>query len=252
MWNERQAIEVFHLLFLRNFGSRVDKGLFALKGGCNLRFYHRSIRYSEDLDLDVGTMAIGTLKSNVEAVLSGDVFRHGLRAQKLEISSTSAPKQTQTTQRWKITIRNLASGVNIPTKIEFSRRALDDGAELAPVEPELIRRYKLYPVILQRYSAAAALAQKIAALALRSATQARDIFDLKLLIDAGAAQLPMGTETKGYLPRAIENAMTIGFEEFTGQVIAFLEPEHQDEYRSRQDWEGLQDQVVAVLEGLAS
>jgi hypothetical protein len=25
----------------------VDKALFALKGGCNLRFYHRSIRYSE-------------------------------------------------------------------------------------------------------------------------------------------------------------------------------------------------------------
>jgi hypothetical protein len=76
MWTDRQAIEVFHLLFLRSFGARVDKTLFALKGGCNLRFYHRSIRYSEDMDLDVRTMAQGTLRSNVEAVLDADPFRH--------------------------------------------------------------------------------------------------------------------------------------------------------------------------------
>ena len=65
MWTDRQAIEVFHLLFLRSFGARVDKTLFALKGGCNLRFFHRSIRYSEDMDLDIRTMAPATLRSNV-------------------------------------------------------------------------------------------------------------------------------------------------------------------------------------------
>ena len=37
MWTKTPAIEVFHLLF-RNFRARVDKALFALKGGCNLRF----------------------------------------------------------------------------------------------------------------------------------------------------------------------------------------------------------------------
>lgn len=251
MWTERQAVEVFHLLFLRNFGTRVDKSLFALKGRCNLRFFHRSIRYSEDMDLDLRTMAPATLRSNVEAVLSADAFRHGLRAQGLEVIATSAPKQTQTTQRWKITLQDLESGTSIPTKIEFSRRALDDGAELAPVEPELIRRYKLYPVIVQRYSAAAALKQKIAALALRSETQSRDLFDLKLLIDAGAAQADIGNRARELLPKSIENAMSIGFEDFKGQVVAFLDPEHQDEYRGRADWEGLQDQVVAALEGLA-
>jgi hypothetical protein len=58
-----QAIEIFHLLFLRSFSARVDKALFSLKDGCNLRFYHRSIRYSEDMDLDIRTMAQGTLRS---------------------------------------------------------------------------------------------------------------------------------------------------------------------------------------------
>jgi len=53
MWAPRQAVEIFHMLFLHAFGTRVDKSLYALKGGGNLRFFHKSIRYSEDIDLDV-------------------------------------------------------------------------------------------------------------------------------------------------------------------------------------------------------
>lgn len=247
MWTDRQAIEIFHLLFLRSFGARVDKTLFALKGGCNLRFYHRSIRYSEDMDLDLRTMAPGTLRSNIDAVFAADPFRHALRAQRLEIVSVTAPKQTATTQRWKIALRLADQRDTVPTKIEFSRRALDPGAELAPVEPELVRRYRLYPVLVQRYNSSAALAQKVAALALRSETQARDIFDLKLLLDAGAAPTSVSHEL---LPAAVENAMTISFDDFTGQVVAYLEPEHQADFHERASFETLQEQVVDTLRAL--
>lgn len=250
MWTERQAIEIFHLHFLRTFSARVDKALFALKGGCNLRFYHRSIRYSEDMDLDIRTMAPGTLRSNVEAVLEATSFRHSLRAQQLAVAEYSAPKQTQTTQRWKIQLRMLDPPASVPTKIEFSRRALDEDIALEPVEPELIRRYRLYPVLVQHYTASAAFAQKVAALALRSETQARDLFDLKLLADAGAAGFPLRKPQLEQLPRAIENAMSMGFEEFVGQVVAFLEPEHQADFRERASWEILQEQVVDTLRGL--
>ena len=81
MWSDHQVIEVFHLIFLRAFGGRVDKALFALKGGCNLRFFHKSIRYSEDMDLDVQTMSVETLKSNVERILGAESFVQSLRAQ---------------------------------------------------------------------------------------------------------------------------------------------------------------------------
>ena len=251
MWTERQAIEIFHLHFLRAFGARVDKALFALKGGCNLRFYHRSIRYSEDMDLDMRTMAAATLRSNVETVLESASFRQALRAQQLEVTEFSAPKQTQTTQRWKIQLRLLAPQVTIPTKIEFSRRPLDEGLVLAAVEPELIRRYRLYPVLVQHYGAASAFAQKISALALRAEIQARDVFDLKLLTDAGAAAAPLREPQLEQLPQAIDNAMAIGFDEFVGQVVAFLEPEHQADFRDRTSWETLQEQVVDTLRGLA-
>jgi len=252
MWTDRQAIEIFHLQFLRAFGARVDKSLFALKGGCNLRFYHRSIRYSEDMDIDIRTLAIGTLRSNVEAILASDPFRRSLRAQQLELGQVTAPKQTQTTQRWKIALRTIGQSTSVPTRIEFSRRALDDGTELAQVTPGLIQQYRLYPVLVQHYDARSAFAQKIAALALRAETQARDIFDLKLLADAGAGDMPLRPELAEHLHRAVENAMAVGFDDFIGQVVAFLEPEHQKEYRLRASWEMLQERVVAVLEALRS
>src|SRR5262249_3148165 len=124
MWSERQAIEIFHLLFLRAFGARVDKSLYALKGGCNLRFFLKSIRYSEDMDLDIQKMGVGTLRNNVNRLLADPAFLRVLRAQGLEVVKTSLPKQTETTQRWKLILRNAESGAEVPTKIEFSRRGL--------------------------------------------------------------------------------------------------------------------------------
>lgn len=249
MWSDRQSIEIFHLMFLRTFGARVDKALFALKGGCNLRFYHRSIRYSEDMDLDIRTMAQGTLRSNVETVFEAPAFQRGLRTQKIEIETFTAPKQTATTQRWKISLRTGDTGVTVPTKIEFSRRALDAGTEVTPVGPEVIHRYQLYPVIIQHYDAATAFLQKIAALALRTETQARDIFDLDLLQNAGRAA-PLDDAHRQLLPGAIENAMNIGYDDFRGQVVAYLEPEHQADFAARSSWASLQERVVASLEAL--
>jgi predicted nucleotidyltransferase component of viral defense system len=195
-------------------------------------------------------MTSGTLRSNVETVLEATAFTHSLRAQQLEVAQFTAPKQTQTTQRWKVTLRLLDRGSSIPTKIEFSRRSFDEGFALAAVEAELIQRYRLYPVLVQRYEAHVAFAQKISALALRSETQARDIFDLKLLADAGAAAATLHKSQLDLLPQAIENAMSIGYEEFAGQVVAFLEPEHQADFRERSSWESLQEQVVDTLRAL--
>ena len=249
MLNERQSIEVFHLLFLHVFGTRVDRSLYVLKGGCNLRFYCKSIRYSEDMDLDVRTVAVNTLRKNVEWVLTAPAFVQGLRAQGLALQAFTAPKQTETTQRWKLMLRG-RDGRDLPTKIEFSRRKLDAGMELQPVDPEIIRRYHLYPVLIQHYGVDTAFQQKVAALARRNETQARDLFDLKLLLDQGAR--PDGSNIKALLPIAVENALSIGYDQFAGQVLAYLEPEYQDHYRPRKVWESLQAEVVQQLVRLES
>src|ERR1017187_2287369 len=248
MWSERQSIELFHLIFVAHLGRRVDKALFAIKGGCNLRFYCRSIRYSEDIDFDIRTMAPATLARNVDTILSSPAFTQALRVKLIEIEHVTSAKQTDTTQRWKIGIR-LAGGPAIPAKVEFSRRrGLDEGYLLEPVEAELIRTYELYPVLAQHYSREAAFRQKIVALSRRNETQARDIFDLKLLLDGGAGKEKLPAGTAAEIPRAIENMMTIGFDEFSGQVRAYLTSDYQEYYGSRKVWEALQQEVVNALE----
>jgi predicted nucleotidyltransferase component of viral defense system len=250
MWNERQTIEIFHLLFLRAFGARVDKALFVVKGGCNLRFYLKSIRYSEDMDLDIHTMAVGTLQNNVNRLLERPGFVQALRAQGIEIAKTAQPKQTETTQRWKLTLRIVESDAEVPTKIEFSRRGLDGAKAVEPVDAAIIRTYRLYPVIVQHYSVHTAFAQKVSALALREQVQSRDVFDLKLLLDAGGADQPLPPTAAVNLATAIDNALAVDYDAFAGQVLAFLEPEYQEHYGSRKAWAELQEQVVDGLEAI--
>jgi predicted nucleotidyltransferase component of viral defense system len=248
MLSERQAIEVFHLIFVAQLGRRVDKALFAIKGGCNLRFFCRSIRYSEDIDFDIRTMATATLANNVDTILASPGFGQALRVKQIEIEHVTSAKQTDTTQRWKVGIR-LAGGPAIPTKIEFSRRrGLDEGHLLEPVDVELVRSYELYPVLAQHYSREAAFRQKVGALSGRTVTQARDIFDLKLLLDGGGGKEALSKDVAAQIPKAIENAMTIGFDEFSGQVRAYLADDYREYYGSRKVWETLQQEVVTALE----
>jgi predicted nucleotidyltransferase component of viral defense system len=250
MWTARQSIEIFHLLFLRAFGARVDKALFSLKGGCNLRFFCKSVRYSEDIDLDIRTISVGTLGSNVRHVLEAPSFAQTLRAQGIEIVRISQPKQTQTTQRWKLILRLTESGAEVPTKIEFSRRGLDEGLATEAVDDVIIRTYRLYPVIVQHYSPQTAFAQKVSALALRQQVQSRDVFDLSTLLTARAAERPLSAEAAANLPAAINNALEVDYDAFAGQVLAFLEPEYQEHFGKRKVWAGLQQRVVDALEAL--
>jgi hypothetical protein len=105
-------------------------------------------------------------------------------------------------------------------------------------------------VILQHYTVQTAFAQKVAALALREQVQSRDIFDLKLLLDAGGAAPPLQASTTANLATAIDNALAVDYDAFAGQVLAFLEPEYQEHYRNRKVWAELQGQVVDALEAL--
>jgi len=249
MFSHRQAIEVFHLVFVAHLGRRVSKDLFVIKGGCNLRFYFKSIRYSEDIDFDIRTMAKATLKGNVDTILASPAFAMELKAKYITIDLVTSPKQTETTQRWKAHIRVNGGGA-IPTKIEFSRRGFDADYSMTAVDAELMREYALRPVLAQHYTVEAAFQQKIMALSKRNETQARDIFDLKLLLDAGGGNEALPAPIKAEVGPAIGKAMTIGFDEFSGQVRAYLLPDYFDHY-DRGVWEELQTEVVEKLEGLA-
>ncbi len=161
------------------------------------------------------------------------------------------PKQTDTTQRWKLTLSITESGADVPTKIEFSRRGVDGEKAVEPVDAAIIQTYRLYPVIVRHYSVHAAFAQKVSALASRKQVQSRDVFDLKLLLDAGGAGRPLPAAAATNLPTAIDNALAVDYDAFAGQVLAYLEPEYQEHYGTRKAWAKLQEQVVDGLVALS-
>lgn len=245
----RQSVELFHLVFLRALLGRGDaKGLIALKGGCNLRFFFGSVRYSEDMDLDATIIAEDTLTKKVNQLLASPLVSAPLKAQGISIVDVSAPKQTETTQRWKIGLARVGTELPVRTKIEFSRRGGIEGAALDAVDAELLRSYALMPLLVTHYTAHAAIEQKLRALAGRTEPQARDVFDLALLFSRPeSASLTLGAAAS-QLDAAIERAIGISFDEYAAQVVSYLDPVHAELYASREAWDAMQEEVVRRIE----
>jgi predicted nucleotidyltransferase component of viral defense system len=244
-----EATEHFHLIFLGHLSQRVAQDLFALKGGCNLRFYFQSVRYSEDLDVDVHKISAETLRSNVRKILKSKKFIDSLQAAGIEIAQLSEPKQTETTQRWKISLGVSGFDRDIPTKIEFSRRDGVEGAVMEPIDREILVKYKLYPISCYHYPRIWAVRQKIAALIGRTQTQARDIFDLSFLIH-NKLRLDEFSLSKSEINDACEHALSLSFDDYQGQVIAYLMPEYQSVYGTEAEWNKMVARVLDFVRGV--
>ncbi len=213
-----------------------------------MRFYFNSIRYSEDMDIDVQIISKDTLTKNIHQILSSTPFRSILRANKLEVQKFSSPKQTETTQRWKISLQSPSTTLALNTKIEFSRRSLDKDIQFEMINSQILKTYSLPPIMSNHYSFQIMYEQKIIALALRNETQARDIFDLYLLICSGNSLNITSKNTFTHLNEAITKAMNISFTDFKGQVVAYLTEEYQQQYNDREVWNSIVEKVVQSLE----
>jgi predicted nucleotidyltransferase component of viral defense system len=245
---ERQAVELFHLHVLRILATGPDKERVALKGGCNLRFFFGSGRYSEDMDLDAFGISSHILKSKVDRALEGSPLRLGLRSRGIEVTAFSSPKQTATTQRWKVELSVEGRSLPLHTKLEFSRRRAGGKARVEAVNRELLGEYQLMPLLAPHYARAEAIQQKIAALIGRSAVQARDVFDLAVLFSKGGELVPILKPVRTEIPKAIERVMEISYADFKSQVVAYLAPSALDEYGNPAAWDALQTSVVSSLQ----
>jgi predicted nucleotidyltransferase component of viral defense system len=240
-------IEQFHLLFLAVLNRGADKRSFVVKGGCNLRFFHRSVRYSEDMDLDVAGIEVHSLRDRVRAILASLPLRQNLESRGIEIEHVTEHKQTPTVQRWKLGLRTALHRQPVPTKIEFSRRGLDEGVEFGSVDPTLIGTYRLTPFMASHYGAAAALRQKVGALAHRKETQARDVFDLHHLLAIGTPAETLQGVNPETTALARARAASIDFPVFKSQVLSYLGADDQARFNASDAWETM---VLEVLEAL--
>ncbi|HVX00595.1 MAG TPA: nucleotidyl transferase AbiEii/AbiGii toxin family protein [Candidatus Babeliaceae bacterium] len=237
-------VEFFHLVFLDQLGRKLDRRLYALKGGCNLRFFLRSIRYSQDIDLDVKTVRVETLQKTVNGILKSSGLALLLQGQSLELAQVSEAKQTETTQRWKVQLKGPAGNV-FPTKIEFSRRGLEVPVGFETIDAQVLNAYRLRPIFVPHYGPESAFRQKISALASRTETQARDIWDLFHLIHAYGVK----DKNNADLVKACENVHNISYNDFKDQVVAFFPEDLQSQY-NRESWDTIQLKVLEYLESL--
>jgi predicted nucleotidyltransferase component of viral defense system len=246
---DRQAVELFHLQFVRLLAAGPDKDRFAIKGGCNLRFFFESVRYSEDIDFDVSKVPVHTLKEKVAKLLVSPAMTLPLKSRGITIAEFSAPKQTETTQRWKASLALEGRALPLHTKVEFSRRTATEEAKVEPVSTTVTAEYGLMPLLAAHYPLAAAIRQKIGALLHRSAVQARDVFDLSVLIAKASGDHEVLRPMHAQLGKAIERCMEVSYDDYKGQVVSYLKPDHVDAFGARAAWDALQSQVVEFLDG---
>jgi hypothetical protein len=250
--NSVQTREFFHLIFLQALVRTVPPASFSLKDGANLRFFFGSIRYSEDMDIDISGVAVYTLKEKVMSILGSSGVRDTLKTVGIEIirlPDMTRAKQTETVQRFEIGLLTTA-GEDLATKVEFSRRGLDDGIRAEPISAEVLASYRLPPVIAPHYIAHTAALQKVRAIYSRARPQARDIFDLYLLSSQPEVQqtnLKQGL-TANDLQRARDTIYSVTYEQYRDTVVNFLGAEDRAAYDTRQIWDEIRLRALAMVE----
>ena len=90
--------------------------------------------------------------------------------------------------------------------------------------------------------------QKIGAILSRTTSQARDIFDLYLLLEAGLKSTSALTRNKKPdLAQIRENVLAVDFGQFKSQVVSYLESDLQPHYDSEETWDAMRWRVIEAL-----
>lgn len=99
----------------------------------------------------------------------------------------------------------------------------------------------------RHYLPAAAAEQKVAALAERTETQARDVFDLDHLLKQYPQALERGSVSSESARAASEHALGLPFEAYQNQVVRFLDADVVEMYDRPEAWEDMQRNVREKL-----
>lgn len=254
-----QAREAVHVLLLRELQEVKDARAVILKGGVNLRLFHGSPRYSEDMDLDGESNARLAIRSTIRGIFDDREFARSLTRLGLRgVDPKEGPnKDTETTFRYKFHV--LAPGnQSYGTKVEVSFRDRNEADSFDLVEPDPDRVGRFLPadeaLAVQRYGREAALRQKVEALAGRTRIEARDIFDIHMLL---GEEEPPGSVLVGFLAENVdsgtldlaqERALELEYPEYESLVVRFLEDRVRERYRSPERWDELRLKTASLIE----
>jgi predicted nucleotidyltransferase component of viral defense system len=250
---EAQVIERFQLTFLQHLSAHLPDG-WCIKGGVNIRAFYASPRSSKDIDFDA-FLRHDRLQERVSKILRSSTFEADLRRTEIELVDLHPSKDTHTTVRWKPELLHQRR-LRTNTKLEFSLRGLDESDdEIAwlqahmrtdSVDEALRLRHSLAVApTATHYDATAAYEQKVQALALRSDTKARDVFDMNWLLAHHPEACTQAPAKNAQL--AAERAVSLGYDDFSAQVVPFLDRDDAAIYGTKRAWDQMLGHVVEDL-----
>ncbi|NJD19755.1 MAG: nucleotidyl transferase AbiEii/AbiGii toxin family protein [Gemmatimonadetes bacterium] len=249
--------ELAHLLILQELGAVRRGGGVILKGGVNLRLFFGSPRYSEDMDLDGSPDGSGDIRTRIARLFDDRAFTRRLQTFGIRgLDPGEGPNEdTEATFRYKFGVIG-TGGVRYPTKVEVSFRAqhaADAGVEESPAKT-VLDSYGLNPFDVRHYAVEAAVRQKIQALAGRREAQARDVFDLSVLVRSAPAvphlEFLAQASPADQLEEAHARALTISYEEYRGQVTEFLDEPERAARSTEAAWDDMRLRVAALMEAI--
>lgn len=249
-----EAREYFLILLLKEISRRLSGKPFSVKGGICLRFFYQSPHLSEDMDLDIAQVPPFVLRDIIEKILNSRSLNAVLENRTIRISKWTAPKQTATTQRWKIGL--LVNNRLLSTKLEFSRRKTEVPFISGIPDNNLLSHHKIMAFVTQYYSLEEMIIQKIMALASPTRAAARDLFDLYFLINSHTKELGVGINKKAggkiklppkIIAAAAEKCKIIGRSSFKTQVVPFLPEDLALFFMESDNVKKLQEQIEIFL-----
>lgn len=123
-----------------------------------------------------------------------------------------------------------------------------EDAAVEAIEARFAAVHRLQPIVLPHYPLASALRQKVHALVGRAEVQSRDLFDLSVLLARSGGDVSSLAAVRDQLSAATTRALDLTFDDYTSQVVAYLDPAEAEGFGSRASWDALQTQVVEALE----
>jgi predicted nucleotidyltransferase component of viral defense system len=173
---DQAALELAQVRVLSSIFNKVVNREILLKGGFAMRVIANSSRPTKDIDLQANGASFERVQGLVRSAIN-DLVKCNI----LDDIKVTEPKQTDTTQRWKINGRIKDGETPVHLTIEVSRRGLIADNLINSVSFER-RGFGVPPAIIECFSPTAIAAAKFEAMASPTRESPRDIFDLDVLI----------------------------------------------------------------------
>jgi hypothetical protein len=203
-----------------------------------------------DLDI-VSHVRASTLENAVDSVIDGRAMLATLMPVGVTAIKATKPKQTDTTQRWKVMLQ-MSGDEQLRAKVEFSRRRDEIQFSNGVPDANLLKHYKTPPFAAQYYDATYMSTQKIVALAADGRNALRDLFDLHHLfqtIGSRPEEVSALLDSK-IAQAAAEKVSSFTFGAFQEQVVPYLPAELMDLYRDSVVFDKQKDEVSTILLGM--